>query len=416
MRNRMIKYLGGFLILIAVLAIKTEVSYGASATIEIFSDRTEVTVEEELYISIQIESDALFGDFEANLTYDDDVLDFMGGSPVATGGSGFIKINDMGVTEGSRSRKYALKFQALQVGTSEVSFSGRAMVYDYDTGREMPVSSNALTIKVIPTKTASTNAYLKSLKTSPSKISPDFDKNVLEYTAEVDYNTEKMVINAIPEDEKASVSISGNDSLKEGENKVIVKVLAESGNVIEYIIKVNRESVPGDLNPSENEDIEPSKTQGVFKFVRIGEETYAIYSGRYLLVEPGSDVVIPEGYIKTQLIRSDIAITAYAPANKPDSEFLLIYAVNEYGDGGFYQYDKIERTLQRYVPQISEEDKEPEEQVPTTAPEETKESGAKLNIAGIVIALLSGLCALLMVVVIRMYMKYKGLGDELDKT
>lgn len=414
MTNKRIKYLGGFLILIVLMAIKTKVSYGASAQIEIFSDRTEITVEEELYISIQIESDALFGDFEANLTYDDDVLEFMGGSPVATGGSGFIKLSDMGVIEGSRSRKYALKFQALKVGTTEISFSGRAMVYDYDTGREMPVSSNTLTIKVIPAETASTNAYLKSLKISPSKISPDFDKNVLEYTAAVDYNTEKLVIYAIPEDDKASVSISGNDSLKEGENKVIVKVLAESGNVIEYIIRVNRETAPDYVDPTQNEDSGSENNRNVFEFVKIGDETYVIYSGRYQIVEPGSDVAIPEGYVKTQLIRSDISITAYAPADKPDSEFLLIYAINEYGDANFYQYDKIERTLQRYVPHVKEEVTQTTEQVPTTAPEQPKEAEGKLNIAGIAIALLSALCALLVVVIIRLYMKYKGLGDELD--
>ncbi|MDF2944589.1 MAG: hypothetical protein K0S01_3447, partial [Herbinix sp.] len=235
MGNKLKKQIGVFILLfIAGGFVTAKPCLAASAEIEIASEASSITVGDNVYVYITITSNTLFSDFEANLTYDDNILEYQGGASVITGSSGFLKISDMGITEGSNTRKYTLKFEALQVGTSEISFSGPAMVSDFALEREMSVSSNVLTLEVKPTVTASSNANLKSLKINPSILEPIFDKNVFNYNVNVGYETENLIIDALPEDNKASVSISGNDFLKEGENKVIVTVLAESGDIIEY--------------------------------------------------------------------------------------------------------------------------------------------------------------------------------------
>jgi hypothetical protein len=317
----------------------------------------------------------------------------------------------MGITEGSTSRKYTLKFEAMQVGMCEISFSGRAMVYDYETGLEMSVSSNVLTLEVKAAETASSNANLKTFKVSPAEISPAFDKSILEYNANVGYETENLFINALPEDAKATVSISGNDLLKEGENKVIVTVLAESGDVIEYTINVFREYAPEEGTTSQEPVISPGASHGLFEVVEIEGEKYAVYSGKYKLIEPDSEVQIPNGYIKTRIIVSGISISAYSPENDLESEFLLIYAMNEFGEEGYYQYDRIEKTLQRYVTDNAI-DYDNVDNTDTDDIVNSQEYRNNLNKAAIVIALLSALCVLLIIVMIRLFIRIKGYKED----
>lgn len=408
------KYIGIFLLFFIVGGIFTANSVqAASAEVEISADSTEVMVGEDFFVYIRINSDSLFEEFEANLTYDDEILEYTEGASVITGSSGYLKISDFNMDEGTQSRKYTLKFHALKAGVTEISFPQNIMVYEYETGDEMSVSSYDLTIEVKPEVTASDNAFLKSLKISPSVLTPEFNKNVYEYSTQVTAEVEKLVINALPEDEKATIKISGNDSLKEGENKIIISVLAESGDIIEYTINAFRES---SKNSEETKDpvIEPGTTQSLFEVIRLDGEIYAIYNGKYKLVEPGADVEIPKGYIKTKAIISDISINAYYPENDLENEFFLIYAENAFGERGFYQYDRIEKTMQRFVPENSKGSNnviipETEESM---QPEKYR---ANLTKAAIVIAVLSVICALLIVVLIRLYMKLKGYKtDDLD--
>ena len=414
MRKWIIKYIGAFLLFIIAGGIFTANSVqAASAEVEISADSTEVTVGQDFFVYIRINSDSFFGDFEANLTYDDDILEYMEGASVITGSSGYLKISDFSINEGTQSRKYTLKFRALKAGVTEISFPRNIMIYEYETGDEMSVSSYDLTIEVKPEETASENAFLKSLKISPSLLTPEFDKNVFEYSTQVDAEIEKLVINALPEDEKATIKISGNDSLKEGENKIIITVLAESGTIIEYTINAFREANP---NPEETEDpiLTPGTTQSLFEVVRLDGEIYAIYNGKYKLVEPDKDVEIPKGYVKTKAILSDISINAYYPENDLENEFFLIYAENAFGDRGFYQYDRIEKTMQRFVTKDSKGTNNviiPE----TEESMQVENYRANLTKAAIVIAALSIICALLIIVLIRFYMKQKGYKtDDLD--
>jgi hypothetical protein len=386
----------------------------ASAEVEIAADTTEVTEGDTIFVYIRITSDTLFGNFEANLIYNDDVFEYMGGASVITGNSGFLKISDMGVTEGTDSRKYTLKFEALQVGTSEISFSNRAVVYDFEADREMSVSSNVLTLNVIAPVTASTNTNLQSLKTNPVEIAPEFSQSIFEYNVNVGYETEKLIITALPEDPSASVSIKGNDSLLEGENKVVVTVLAESGDDIEYTINVFREYAPEEEMVPDEPVISPGANQGLFEVVKIDGEKYAVYSGKYKLVEPEGGYTVPKGYVQTGMIISGVSITAFYPEGNMDSEFLLIYARNELGDEGFYRYDKIEKTLQRYITENNAvyEDTDSDYLQENM---DSKEYRDNLNKAAIVIAVLCALCGFVIFISIRLYLRLKGHNkDDLD--
>ncbi|HWT75882.1 MAG TPA: cadherin-like beta sandwich domain-containing protein [Mobilitalea sp.] len=402
MKMRIKHYVSIFLLLfLAGSIISVKQCQAASAEVNINADSTEVTVGDNIFVYVTIDSDTMFGDFEANLTYDENILDYKSGASVITGGSGFLKISDLGVLDGDNTRKYTLKFEALQAGTCTIAFSDRAAVYDFSTGAEMSVSSNVLTLDVKAPATASTDAKLKSLQINPSKLSPAFDPGTYEYNTEVSSDTEQLIISALPDDEKATVSISGNDSLREGENKVIVSVLAESGDIIKYAINVNRKPAPT-LMPTSTPAASPVTNQNTFEIITIDGEKYAVFSGKYKLVEPAADVEIPKGYTKGTLIISGVSVTAYLPVNNEESEFLLVYAENELGDSGFYRYDRVEKTMLRYVPDSVLMSGSSAGNSDNSS---TKKYNSNLTKAAIVIALLSAFSGLLSFVVIRLMMK-----------
>lgn len=405
MRRKVSQYIGIFVMLFVVGGlVNAKPCQAASAEVILSADSTEVTAGDNVFVYININSDTLFGDFEANLTYNEDLLEYQGGASVITGGNGYLKISDTGLLEGDTSRKYTLKFQAIKAGMCTFAFNQRAAVYDFDNGYEMSVSSNELTMNVKAPVTASNDTNLKSLKISPSVLTPTFDKGIFEYNVTVDYQTEQLIIAAIPEDDKSTVTISGNDTLVEGENKVVVSVLAESGDVIEYTINVRKEAAPTQVTITPT--LAPEDIQGSFKIVTIAGEEYAVFSGKYQLQEPSSDITIPEGYTAGSIFIAGISIPAYLPINNQESEFVLLYAKNELEETGFYRYDRVEKTMLRYVPDSTLLKDQTSSQ---TA--EDNSSNAKYNSnmkkVAIVIALMSALSGLLAFVVISLLLKMK---------
>ena len=52
-----------------------------------------------------------------------------------------LNISDINTSEEGYSRKYALQFKAKQVGSSDISFQNRIMLYDFENDMEMAVSA-----------------------------------------------------------------------------------------------------------------------------------------------------------------------------------------------------------------------------------------------------------------------------------
>lgn len=86
----------------------------------------------------------------------------------------------------------------------------------------------------------SDNSNLSSIQIAEGVISPEFSKTVKEYTVSVPYEVTKLSIAATPEHSKGTVTISGNDELKVGENLIEIIVTAEDSSTDKYTIKAIR--------------------------------------------------------------------------------------------------------------------------------------------------------------------------------
>ena len=90
----------------------------------------------------------------------------------------------------------------------------------------------------------SNNAYLKNMIVSVEGLTPAFSKNIYSYSLKVGENVDKINVSASVENSRATYSVSGNNNLKSGENKVVVRVTAEDGSVKNYIINVLKSDDP----------------------------------------------------------------------------------------------------------------------------------------------------------------------------
>ena len=79
---------------------------------------------------------------------------------------------------------------------------------------------------------------MKEIKLSEGTIT--FDKNNLNYNVTVENKIDKINITATPEDSKAKVTYQKENTLKVGENKIIIKVEAENKSTKNYTINVIR--------------------------------------------------------------------------------------------------------------------------------------------------------------------------------
>lgn len=117
--------------------------------------------------------------------------------------------------------------------------------------------------KIFVTKTddeAKSNAYLQNLIVSNMTLTPEFSKEVFEYSlGDISYDVETLEISAFPVNENAKVEITGNDKLVVNENTIKITVTSENSKVQKvYTLNVNKkEGVSKDENKQvENKDKE----------------------------------------------------------------------------------------------------------------------------------------------------------------
>ena len=70
---------------------------------------------------------------------------------------------------------------------------------------------------------------LQNLAIVGTEITPKFNPNIYEYTAQVEFNVNNLEVSAIPTVEDAVIEITGNENLKVGENVITFLVTSADG-------------------------------------------------------------------------------------------------------------------------------------------------------------------------------------------
>ncbi len=267
-------------------------------------------------------------------------------------------------------------------------------------------NNSGTTTNTTPTKKKSTNNYLSSLTIEGYTLDKEFKKEETEYSIMVENDVNKIKINAQLDDSSAKVTGIGEVEVKEGINKLEIKVTAENGSTRTYTLNVTvKELNPievtinkkkytiirkeGELEPPENYEKSSIKIgeeevlcyinkntkniiigltdeKGVSKFYSYNKETkeYTLYNGYNIggmninILEMPEEL-IPKGYIKVSFNYNNNKLDGYQYIKKNQtyaaddkikgSDFYLIYGINEKtGEKALYVYDKLEGTIQRF--------------------------------------------------------------------
>lgn len=171
--------------------------------------------------------------------------------------------------------------------------------------------------EVDPDKSA--NNYLKSLSIDGVKISPEFNKDKVEYTAVVSGDKEKINIKGEVEDEKSSVDGLGEKEIKEGINKLEIIVTAENGQTRKYIISITRK----EKNPIE----------------------VTINKKKYTVAKKEIGLKVPDGFTKTTVVIEKEEVVAYSNSF---TGYLLVALVDEDGNAAWFIYNQKNGTYTKY--------------------------------------------------------------------
>ena len=378
----------------------------ASATIRIDVPQNEVSMDEEFKISIVVASDSTLGDFEGYLSYNAEIIEFISGPACVTGGNGMLRIMDTNASASSEDRSYVLRFKALKVGTCQLLMTGNPIAYEFESGNPMSVSSYSQSMVIKAQESASENANLAIMKVSPGTLTPSFDTGITDYSIIVGSETNKLVITAIPEDTIATVSVTGNESLVIGNNTVIVKVTAQTGDTKEYRIAVVKEenlSQGGDDDTVTGGDAPSlSAIKEVDKIKIKGQYTYTVATDV-------SNIIIPNGYVKSSILVDGCAIPVYQKKDSLNEEYLLMVLENTFGKTALYRYDRTEKTIQLYTEHsiTDREDLKPTANQNLELKVQKKEFEEKISQLTIVIIVLCGICAILLIAVVRMMLRMR---------
>ena len=168
-------------------------------------------------------------------------------------------------------------------------------------------------------KTYSKDNYLKSLEVEGYTISPEFNKDTLEYKLELDSDIMTIKINATASDNNANIKGIGEVSVSEGINTINVVVTAENGNERTYKILVTVE------------DKKPIK-------VKIGKKEYTVVKRKDL-------IGTKEGYIEKEIEIKNLKIPAlYNEATK----VTLVGLKDSKGNIKLYSYDSTNGKYSEY--------------------------------------------------------------------
>lgn len=306
----------------------------------------------------------------------------------------------------------SITIKTKKVGTTVITVTPDAKTGLSDSmGNALNLSAKKITITVkektvVTPKPKSSNNFLSSLTVDGYELDSKFDKEVLEYSVTIKEGTEKIKVNAQLADSSAKVSGTGELSVSEGLNTFNIVVTAENGSKRTYVLKANvkeyepiivkigneeytvvrkRKDLPviseyfieKDITVSENvvegyynetleyEVVGLKDSFGDIKYYIHDNGKYTLYNEQVFngIVLRVLDKDLPEGYKKTsfsyndskiesyQEVKLDIIKNTYALDNNEISgnNFYLFYAINlETGKEELYQYDSVDKTVQRY--------------------------------------------------------------------
>lgn len=281
-------------------------------------------------------------------------------------------------------------FKAVSTGSATVTVKP-IDVADYNNGSSYTTSKSVtINVRTKPVIVLSGDNNLSNLGIENYSLTPEFNKDTLEYNVELEPDTSEINISATASHGGATIEGAGTREVTDGDNRLEIKVTAENGSSKIYVINAKvKEYNPIEVNinnekytvvrkkslitPPENytettvtinEEEIPAYYSEITKYTLVslkdanGNQNFYIYqNGEYHLYKELTfnqmkicllDISqIPDGYSKSTIVYNDENLEAYKL--NPNSKYAILYGMNvATGEEHYYSYESSENTLQIY--------------------------------------------------------------------
>ena len=403
---------GILLLLMFVGYFNTNTVKAADNTLSVAVSTSEVIVGTNVNVSVTLSYSKGISTAQFYLNYDPAMFAYVSGDASGTSYAGSIPIIYM-PDDYPTSHTWNFTFKTIQTGTGAFSTEGDVFI-DPDINAFTPVT-NSTTVKIWAE--GSDDATLNNLQVVGTTLTPAFAKWTMAYTVYVGSNTTAVDV-AATSTQGGRVEIAGNTTnLAYGNNVVTVTSYAPNGKAMQYTITIVRpepvteppttipepttlppewtevvvNGISYNINSEYSKNVIPAGFETVI-FDYKGNQVLAatnsksglilfylvdgMENGKFFIYDADKDVFydyvqvdsINNKYIVMPLDKADIAppdtikgkvtINGYetdAYIDDTNKEFAYFYAVNSEGTYGWYSYDMIENTIQRYVFLVEEE-------------------------------------------------------------
>ena len=338
--------------IIGSVCMPVKKALATSAAVNLSLSTENVVIGSTFSVVLTVEASEEIGNFECNLSFDTDALQFVSGGAYVTGGNGLVLISDMDSSNDSISKKYSMKFKAIKGGETTIRMDEDVSISCALDDTKMSVSCNQLLLNITDPERISDDTSLSKLLVSSGNLSPKFSSNVKKYKMEVEYNINQISVKAMPSDEKATISVSGNTNLKAGDNTVNITVTAPSGDkaVTKIIVsKKDSENSEKQVKTKEKKQDNVIQSTGVTAYEDERGNRFLSEELRLQIVSLEDESLLPDDYEKTTIVMDGLPITVYTLRYDMNSDNLLVYGMNQDGETALYQYNRENNTLTKYM-------------------------------------------------------------------
>lgn len=269
------------------------------------------------------------GDVEVELTYDEEYLRFKSGDSITDNGNGSLTCAGAAT---SAEVTFVAKFQALQEGSTKVGIASASIEDSNGASLTLDQGSSAVTIAA----------------GDPSKIEEDAAEGEAPATSAEDQQIDVNGVAYTLTDEFADADIPNGYARTQRDLDGVERQMVENETGTICLGYMRDAEGVGDffLYNEENATFSPYAEISISDMASI------------VVLSDSSQVSLPGNYQEAKLSLSNKEFPVWQDTE--NEGMYVLYAMNGNGEAGFYQYDSIEGTYQRFEPGVAEEAEEEE--------------------------------------------------------
>ena len=235
------------IMLFIIIIVNLPIYSLAEDNLKINTDKENINLNENFKIYVNI-GNIDVASYTLNIYFDNTKVEYISGSDntnVINNRIINIWYDETGGKNTKNNQEIAVfEFKAKETGTASFYLGGE--LFDNNANKiqvnnsytNISIGEESKNTKISENINQTNNSMLKIMRLDKEGITPEFSPDIKEYYFTTDLSTNSLNITAIPEAENSKVSITGNENLKEGLNKILIEVTS-SDNTSKSVYVIN---------------------------------------------------------------------------------------------------------------------------------------------------------------------------------